>query len=732
MEELKRELEKLSKTYVDTPEKEEKILIPFIKRLLELSVKERRKLLPTIRELQWIKGKFSETFCDHHRARFLGAVQFVCGNKREMDLGYHIDFNLLCKLLSLYTPSWLAEYINDAESYLNFNISYEQLMQLIDMGYMQELSPKRIAQILPSYICIRSSIPKGKDTFNSDLLLKREITLKEHIWYLFEQESSIGYHNDRAQTAYKEGTTSRDESFSAAFYRFSLDGHLDRNQLLRATLSTFNRSFKKDMVNWFAGLFEELQPRAEELISLQEEIMQVFTSPYTKPVNVMLQQLKKIASEGGFHYQEFIERATTLFFSSPKNSLLTIYSIFEQIVAGHPEMKEACCIPLCQLFLKKDESLQKKAASFISKYGDASSSTLQETLLSYQSEMFQSVQDILVSFMKQPAEETGLPETTFQEKVRICREDNRIPFPANKEDFLFQLSRLFDMDESWETDTTITALIAFHPQLDEEDFSRMEPVFQRAANIIINSWAVYENFLATFLLEYQRLWTQKDTANQGFLSKLFARLEERLKGIDANRGAYDERAFKRLADWQPTYSNRTCFEPIKQLWLEVIRKIQKGDSLPLLSTPTHIPVYIQSTELIRRLAVYQEANVKPCSWDFQLAIARCALEDKEEAIAVARQLLNNEYLHLCLFLLDKETQPEPPYNHPSAWLAAGLVKEPDTEFEAFKNFSCNTLPHNYLTGNYGWKEPAQKENQYAADTRLLQLDFYKWRNFPAD
>ena len=33
MEELKKELEKLSKAYVDTPENEEKILIPFIKRL---------------------------------------------------------------------------------------------------------------------------------------------------------------------------------------------------------------------------------------------------------------------------------------------------------------------------------------------------------------------------------------------------------------------------------------------------------------------------------------------------------------------------------------------------------------------------------------------------------------------------------------------------------------------------------------------------------------------------
>jgi len=57
MEKLKHELEKLSKAYKDTPEKEEKVLIPFIKRLLEPPMKERRKLLPTIRELQWITGK---------------------------------------------------------------------------------------------------------------------------------------------------------------------------------------------------------------------------------------------------------------------------------------------------------------------------------------------------------------------------------------------------------------------------------------------------------------------------------------------------------------------------------------------------------------------------------------------------------------------------------------------------------------------------------------------------
>lgn len=765
MEELKHELEKLSKAYKDTPEKEEKVLIPFIKKLLELPMKERRKLLPVIRDLQWIKGKFagfsSETFCSRDRARFLAAVQFVCANKKEMDMAYDINFDLICKLLPLYCPTWLTDFINDDKSWNNFNLSYEELMSLMDMGYLKELAPSRIAHLLPGCIRIATGDPKKKDSFNSNLLLKRDIMLKEHIWTIFEYDSSVSYQDESAKSAYKEGTTPQDESISTALYRFSLNGHLDRNRLLKATLATFHRGFKKDMAGWFAGFFETLQPTTEELLSLQEEMMQVFTSSYTKPINVMLQQFKKIAVEDGFSYQEFVERATTLFFSSPKNSLFTIYSIFEKIAAQHPEMRETCCITLCQLFLKKDESLQKKAAGFIAKYGDASSSVLQETLQAYQPEMLQSAQTAIATFNAQSTDsaqsinKTNNTETVHTEAIntvvvntettttaadipseepstetiRICREDNRIPFPANKEDFLFQLSRLFDMEESWETDTTIAAIIAFHPQLDEEDFSRMEPIFQRAANIVASSWMPYEDLLATFLLEYQRLWAQADTTPQGFLRNMFTRLEEKLKGIDSNRGAYDERAFKRLADWKPGYSNATCFIPFKKLWIDVICRIKGGNTLPLLSAPTHTPAYIQATELIQRLAAYQKAGTKPNTWDFQLAIARCAMEDKEEAIATARQLLKGEYLHLFLFLLNEDTQPESPYNHQPAWITAGLVKSPETEFKAFKSFSCNTLSHNYLSGDYGWKELKPKEKPYETDKRLLQLEFYKWHEY---
>ena len=737
MEQLIEELKKKAKTYMDTSKNEDKILIPFIKELLTHPMKERRKLLPVIKDLQWIKSKYagysSETHCDPAQARFLAAVQFVCANKREVDLGFaYVDFSLIYKILSLYCPSWLEEYINDANSYLHC-LNYDHLMQLIDMGYINELSPQRIASSLPFHIRIWSAEKRKAETFDSSLLLKREVTLKEHIWHLFEYESAIPYVDGCAQSAYKDGVTTQDESFSAALYRYSLNGQIDRNRLLRTTLSSFLKGFKKEMTGWFAELFCILQPSNEELLSLQEEMMQALTCPYTKPVNVMLQHLKTIATEEGFRYREVIDRVTPLFFSSPKNSLLTIYSIFELIVKQHPEAKEDCCISLCQLFLKKDESLQKKAAAFLLKHGDAGSSLLQDTLQVYQAEMLQSTSNMLAPYLtittttteneEEITSQIDTPEMPIETgKAAICREDNQISLPATKEDFLFQLTRFFDMEESWEIDTTIASIITFHPQLEADDMQLLEPLFQRGYDILSEGWGVYQRLLATFLMEYRRIYDKTASKDTGFLKGLFRKLKEK----DQTRSPYDKRPFIWLEDWKPEYSTATCFEPIKHLWLEATRKLEKKDTLPLLSTPTHTPAYIHMPELVLRLAAYQKADIMPSPWDFQLAIARCAIEDKEEAITTARQLLKGEFLNLILFLTDENTQPEPPFHNQTAWFTAGLVKAPDTEFAAFAKFACNKEPRKYLIGNYAWKEPKEKRDGYQ---KFLQLDINTWSEY---
>ena len=104
--------------------------------------------------------------------------RFVCANRREMDMAYHVKFDMLCKLLPLYNPTWMTDFINDDKTWFNFDLNYEELMQLMDMGYLKEIAPSRIAHVLPWITRIRNKNPKGDDTFNSELLLKRDITLK--------------------------------------------------------------------------------------------------------------------------------------------------------------------------------------------------------------------------------------------------------------------------------------------------------------------------------------------------------------------------------------------------------------------------------------------------------------------------------------------------------------------------------------------------------------------------
>ena len=56
------------------------------------------------------------------------------------------------------------DFINDDKTWFNFNLNYEQLMQLMDMGYLKEIAPSRIAHVLPWITRIRNKNPKGDDT----------------------------------------------------------------------------------------------------------------------------------------------------------------------------------------------------------------------------------------------------------------------------------------------------------------------------------------------------------------------------------------------------------------------------------------------------------------------------------------------------------------------------------------------------------------------------------------
>lgn len=90
--------------------------------------------------------------------------------------------------------------------------------------------------------------------------------------------------------------------------------------------------------------------------------------------------------------------------------------------------------------------------------------------------------------------------------------------------------------------------------------------------------------------------------------------------------------------------------------------------MPLLSTPTHTPMFIAPETLIERLKQYQQANAEPDDMDMQTALSRVALESSSQELPLLLRSLKGEYRHLLTFLLGEKMYSP---NHLSIILPGG-------------------------------------------------------------
>jgi len=142
----------------------------------------------------------------------------------------------------------------------------------------------------------------------------------------------------------------------------------------------------------------------------------------------------------------------------------------------------------------------------------------------------------------------------------------------------------------------------------------------------------------------------------------------------------------KLADWK-SHSNGSLFIPFKRLAVYVMNQIEASNSMPLLSTPTHDPCWIDPVIFVKRLAQYQFAGLTPNATDWHIGIARVNLEDTKEAIILAKKILTGEYRAMTIFLLDQAASPSMVKEHPEEWLMCAYTKNPLHYYKEFAAFA---------------------------------------------
>ena len=204
---------------------------------------------------------------------------------------------------------------------------------------------------------------------NTDFLQKRAITLKEHIWYLFQYDCGQNWTDNR---------TSGQPYFS--FRYFVEHGQLDRMRVLKESLLAVNRNLNKNLSSWFAGMFTALNPSTEEQLTLQPEIFAVLSAPHSRPVNIILGLLKNLCTHPQFQVEEFLSQTSVLFASDVKAIHQNTLAILHKLAKERKEHRDTICCAAAQGLMSREESTQSKIVKLIQTYGETASTTLKEVL----------------------------------------------------------------------------------------------------------------------------------------------------------------------------------------------------------------------------------------------------------------------------------------------------------------------------------------------------------------
>jgi hypothetical protein len=646
--------------------------------LRSLTPEDKKKLAPAVKkavkeagQYRQVGNTFKRGVDDPHQLHLYQLVAFVCLNRTDYERTplptWILEKKWAGKVIDWYCPSWFGDYFNSCVESPSLWLpeGYALAVELMDRGYLQP-SPLAIATLLPN--AVFNSIKGGFSEYHPGNLLQHPLTLSEHLWYLFQFETSIQFAGRYLR--FQDSVDHTKIGWEPLFADFSARGLIDRQRLLRESLLASHRNFNQSLSGWFAGLFETLEPTPDELVELQHELIIVLGAPATKPVSVALRALRKIVRNPGFDAEGMFDAAPLLLASDTKVIIIATLGLLEDINKAFPANGARAALVAATVFLHPADELQTRAAKLIAKAGDPADPSLRSELGAVQDQLLTGARQLLEPFLGPVA----TPEPAASVKPVDSAEPQPISFPATVDDLIFLASHAFDNTVSWHFDVLPAALVAFAPRLQPTDLEQLEPAFQRAVGLVksyMNSSQGHLDWLlALFMIDFGNwLITRHPGASAG-IDKVIRAGDKEQNGkrtsyrVTPQAGSYTA--------WWRALDNVEFYEPFRALLLEILHRIRSGDSLPVLSTPTHEPGWIAPEVLVDRLAAWQAVSRNPWGVDWEIALARCSLPAAGRLPDLER--LSGEPKLILEFLLRGNADPKGPFVEPGAWLTAALSR----------------------------------------------------------
>ena len=486
--------------------------------------------------------------------------------------------------------------------------------------------------------------------------------------------------------------------------------------------------WKKNVLDMYCRWIEGLVPSEEELLPSQHTLFALLTLDKSSLINFTMKCIAQISSHPDFDFQAFADNFA-LCFTMPKiaKSQLIGVEILEKYYQKQAPTNRDYREQLAVLFTVPDVKLQEKVASLLTTYFN----------------------------------QEGLPEV-----ITPYRDYLKIPTPVPPSE-----GKGANLNSTQETDTTPPTLSppSEEREVDNTLLTLCPPSGERG--IFLLGDCLREPAAHTIDVFLEGLITLQDDFPADWTKSLSPYIKQLTKRVDKEEIPTDIillGVLRALIDRRPLALDPKC----RYTWEELCKKREKlsekeleaytldyylGNArqvlpflfrkgqmvidfilqhchLPLLSTPTHLPFYIEAEVLVDKLLQYETQGKAPDLDDLIVACNRLLFKEVSAAAKEKARQLKGVYAPAIQYYLGLTDEIQLTDNLLPLWAQITRIKHPDREFPEFENTSAKDIlgvVKPYLIG-YGWQEnKSHKKFVFEHHTKWIGVSYTDLKNaFP--
>jgi len=479
--------------------------------------------------------------------------------------------------------------------------------------------------------------------------------------------------------------------------------------------------WKKNVLDMYCRWIEGLAPTEEELLPSQHTLFALLTLDKSSLINFAMKCIAQISTHPDFDFQAFADNFAFCFTVSKiaKSQLLGVEILekyYQKQAPINPDYREQLAV----LFTVPDVKLQEKVANLLTTYFNQEG--LPEVIAPYRDYLKGKAQDLLQSLPSPNSSENS--ENSENSHTSHSSHTSLSLGEGSGERILFLLGDCLREPAAHTIDVFLEGLITLQDDFPADWAKSLSPYIKQLSK------RVDKEEIPTDAILLRVLRALIDRRPLTLDPKCSYTWEELCK----KRKKLSEKEFEAYTQDYYLGNARQVLPFLFRKGQMVIDFILQHCHLPLLSTPTHLPFYIEAEVLMDKLLQYEVQGKSPDLDDLIVACNRLLFTEVSAAAKEKARQLKGDYAKAIQYYLGltDEIQLTKELLPLSAQITR--IKHPDREFPEFAATSAKDIlgvVKPFLI-DYGWKEnDGYKEFTFGYHTEWVGVSYTDLKNtFP--